>query len=179
MDTEAWLALIIGCVVIAAIILVFFELVGRAIGRIARRAGARKPTVRSILETARILGIVLAALSVVTYAGLASVLAVLTVSGIAALAISLALQSTLSNMVAGVLLLRDRSIRYGDVITYSGIKGRVIRVALRNTWIVTDAGVVAIISNGNLNNGPLINHTASPGFLRDFDEPAPPSPPPG
>ena len=135
--------------------------------------GTRRPTTRAILETSRILGVGIAVLGVVTYAGLAPVLTVLTISGLIGLVISLALQATLSNVVSGILLLGDRLIRYDDVVTYGAIHGRVIRVALRSTWIATDAGPIAVIGNTNLLNGPLINHTASPQFVARYRDPPP------
>lgn len=160
--------LIVGSIVIAVAIFFVFEGLGRLIGRFARRAGARRSTVRTIQEIARVLGIGLAVFGIVAYTGLASVLAILTISGVIGLFVSLSLQATLSNVVAGILLLNDRAIAVGDLITYAGIRGRVARIALRNTWVLTDAGDVVLIGNSSLNSGPLVNHTRSPEFAREY-----------
>ncbi len=173
MDAEQLAELVGGSAAIVTVCVGFFEGIGRALGRVARRAGARRPTTRAILETARILGVGIAAIGVVTYTGLASVLTVLTLSGLIGLVLSLALQATLSNVVSGILLLSDRLIRFDDEVTYGAIHGRVIRVALRSTWIATDAGAIAVGGNTNLLNGPLINHTASPQFAARFHDPPP------
>lgn len=162
--------LIVGSAIIVAVSLLVFEGLGRLVGRVARRAGARTSTVRTIHEVARVLGAGIAAFGVVTYTGLASIFTILTISGVLGLVVSLALQTTLSNIISGVLLLRDQLVSHGDVITFSGVKGRVIRVALRNTWILTESGQVAVIGNSNLANGPLINHTASPQLARRYQE---------
>lgn len=170
MDDVQIAELVIGSVAIAVVVFLFFEVGGRLIAGAARRAGSRKSTERTIREVARVLGVCFAAFGVVAYTGLASVLAVLTISGIIGLVVSLSLQATFSNVVAGILLLRDGAISHGDVITYGSVRGTVIRVALRNTWVLTDSGDVAVIGNSSLNNGPLINHTASPTFAQRYRE---------
>ena len=94
----------------------------------------------------------------------------LTISGLVTLAVSLALQNTLSNMIAGILLFQDNTLRIGDLIQYSGIRGRVVRVWLRTTWVQTDDGNIAIISNSTLSAGPWINFTATERLTRKLDD---------
>ena len=92
--------------------------------------------------------------------GLGSIFSFLTLSGIVGLAISLALQNTLSNIISGILILSDGVLRLHDSVEYSGVKGRVVKIGLRATWVKTDSGDIAIISNNYLANGPLVNFTA-------------------
>jgi small-conductance mechanosensitive channel len=40
------------------------------------------------------------------------------------------------------------------------VKGKVVKIGLRATWVRTDNGDIAIISNNYLANGPLVNFTA-------------------
>lgn len=81
-------------------------------------------------------------------------------SGIVGLAISLALQNTLTNIISGILILSDGVLRLHDSVEYSGVRGRVVKIGLRATWVKTDSGDIAIISNNYLANGPLVNFTA-------------------
>jgi small conductance mechanosensitive channel len=92
--------------------------------------------------------------------GIASEFQALTVTGLAGLTISLALQTTLSNIIAGVLLFSDKTLRLNDVISYGGIKGTIVRVGLRLTLIRTQEGNIAIIGNSTLMSGPFINYSA-------------------
>ena len=55
-----------------------------------------------------------------------------------------------------------------DVIEYNGIKGKVVRIALRNTWIMPDSGNIVMVSNSSLSNGPLTNHTATERLSKKF-----------
>lgn len=145
------------------------EGLSRLLQAFASRAGARKLTLNAIRDGLRIIWGLLAASTVAAVTGIASEFTVLTVTGIAGLVLSLSLQSVFSNIIAGFFLLRDRALRVGDVIEFGGVKGRVARVALRNTWVVTEAGTVAIIGNSALMGGPLINHSAAPRLRADLE----------
>ena len=127
---------------------------------LARRAGASRDVIRDIRDGIRIAWIVIAVAAALIVTGIASEFQALTVTGLAGLAISLALQTTLSNILAGVLLFSDKTLRLHDVISYGEIKGTVIRVGLRSTWIRTQEGNIAIIGNSTLMNGPFINYTS-------------------
>lgn len=136
------------------------ELFRRGLTALAKRAGASQDVIRDIRDGVRIAWIVIAVAVVLIVTGIASEFQALTVTGLAGLAISLALQTTLSNILAGVLLFSDKTLRLHDVISYGEIKGTVIRVGLRSTWMRTQEGNIAIIGNSTLMNGPFINYTA-------------------
>ncbi|HEX9612047.1 MAG TPA: mechanosensitive ion channel domain-containing protein [Candidatus Bathyarchaeia archaeon] len=136
------------------------EILIKLISGVARRAGASTDLIRTIREVLSILWIVLAAALILSIAGIASLFSFLTLSGIVGLAVSLALQNTLSNIISGILLLSDGSLRLHDSVVYSGLKGEVVRLGLRSTWIRTESGDIAIISNTYLQAGPFINHSA-------------------
>ncbi|MDA4118901.1 MAG: mechanosensitive ion channel family protein, partial [Thaumarchaeota archaeon] len=89
-------------------------------------------------------------------------------SGVMAVAISLALQTTLSNVISGILLFNDGVIRLDDTIEYSSTRGTVVRVGLRNTWIKTEEGTIAVVSNSSLSSGPLVNRSATERLNRKY-----------
>lgn len=133
----------------------------RLVQRVGKRAGLKPATLLAIRDAGRVLWVLLAVLGVAYYTNLASALAVLVVSTVGALTVSLALQATLSNVISGLLLLRDGTLRLGDLVEYSGVRGKVVRITLRASWIRTDTGALAVVGNTQLLNGPLINHTAT------------------
>jgi len=147
-------------ITVVALWAIIGEFTRRGLTAIARRAGASKPLIRSIRDGIRIVWIVIAVAAVFIVTGIASEFQALTLTGLAGLTISLALQTTLSNIIAGVLLFSDKTLRLNDVISYSGIKGTVVRVGLRSTLIRTEEGNIAIIGNSTLLNGPFTNYTA-------------------
>ncbi|MDG7010920.1 MAG: mechanosensitive ion channel [Nitrososphaerota archaeon] len=137
----------------------------RLVTSIAARAGAHKGVVHTTRQWLSVL-IIIGTLAGVAYlTGLSTDITTLTISGIAGLAVSLALQNTLSNIIAGVLLLNDGVIRLGDDIQYGGpggVRGEVVKLSLRTTWLRTQDGVITVIGNGNLSAGPILNYSARP-----------------
>ncbi len=97
-----------------------------------------------------------------------SFLSALTVSAVAGVAVTLALQTTLQNILAGFILIRQRFLHIGDSIQFSGIKGTVVSIGLVEVVVRTDAGALAMISNSNLLSGPLVNITASQRLTGDY-----------
>jgi small-conductance mechanosensitive channel len=59
------------------------------------------------------------------------------------------------------LLLQENVLRLGDVIQFSGVKGEVIKLGFRSTWLRTSEGEIVIVSNKSLSDGPFINYTAT------------------
>jgi small conductance mechanosensitive channel len=86
----------------------------------------------------------------------ASVLAAL---GAAGLAIGLALQGTLSNIAAGIMLLWLRPFRAGDYIETPAVSGAVTEIGLFATEFETFDGVFRFVPNALLWNQPLVNYT--------------------
>ena len=152
---------IVGVVIGAAIIgTVFLSLVTT----ISNKAGASKAVTNSVRQWLGVLIVVFVIAAVAYLTGVSSEITTLTISGIAGLTISLALQNTISNVIAGVLLLNDGIIRLGDDIQYGGpggVRGEIVKLSLRTTWIRTGQGVITIIGNSNLSAGPIINHSAT------------------
>src|SRR5580698_8150882 len=101
----SWVPQAIAIIVAAAVI---GELLGWAVRSLLRRSGTKPTTVRAARETMRAAWALVAVFGVLSAARVTSVLTVLTVSGILGLVISLALQTTLSNMVSGIMLLRNQ-----------------------------------------------------------------------
>jgi small-conductance mechanosensitive channel len=105
--------------------------------------------------TVRVL-VLFAALSEVGVAT-ASVLAVL---GAAGLAIGLALQGTLQNIAAGIMLLMLRPFRAGDVIEGTGATAGIVReVGLFTTRIERSDGNAVFVPNSQIWSNPVINYS--------------------
>jgi len=98
------------------------------------------------------------------------------VIGAASLAIGLALQGTLSNLAAGVMLLIFRPFRIGNAVTIGGNTGTVKALSLFWTEIVTDANVQIIIPNGSVWGQPIKNMStyAAPIATAELRLPIPP-----
>lgn len=82
---------------------------------------------------------------------------VVAILGAAGLAIGLALQGTLSNLAAGVMLLLFRPFKVGDGVEGGGLAGTVKDVSLFHTHLVTGDNIQVIAPNSVLWNAALRN----------------------
>lgn len=129
--------------------------VDKALGRARNIDGTLKPILSSLVYYTII---VLVIAAVLTKVGVetASILAAL---GAAGLAIGLALQGTLSNIAAGVMLLWLRPLKMGEAIDAQGIIGTVEDVGLFVTRMKRPDGVFLSVPNAQLWNKPIVNFT--------------------
>lgn len=82
------------------------------------------------------------------------------VLGAAGFAIGLALQGSLANFAAGVLILVFRPFRSGDFIEGAGISGIVEEVHVFTTRLRTGDNKSIVIPNGQLTSGTITNYSA-------------------
>ena len=140
----------------------------RIVRRIAARSAHVNATVEPILGTVVRYGILvlfviagLAQLGVQT----ASLLAVL---GAAGLAIGLALQGTLQNIAAGIMLVYLRPFDVGDYIETPTVSGTVREIGLFVTHLDTGDGLFFFAPNSEIWNKPLKNHSRNPRRLMNI-----------
>ena len=80
--------------------------------------------------------------------------------GAAGLAIGLALQGSLSNFAGGVLIMIFKPFKIGDFIEAQGVMGTVKEIQIFTTQLQTPGNKLAIVPNGSLSNGNIINYSA-------------------
>lgn len=80
-----------------------------------------------------------------------------TLIGVVTVALSLALQDILKNVVAGVYLLIERPFVIGDQITVATYTGIVEDIQIRVTWLRTPDGQLALVPNATLFMSPVVN----------------------
>ena len=87
---------------------------------------------------------------------------VLAVIGAIGLAVALALQGTLSNMAAGIMLLWLRPFNIGDYIDAEGTAGTILEVGLFGTRLQTYDGIFVFAPNSKLWNARIVNYSRQP-----------------
>ena len=142
-------------------------IVGRiAIGFIVRgiRIAMRKNDIEKTLETFICNLIRWALMVVVIIAAIAQVgiqtTSFIAVFGAAGLAIGLALQGSLSNFAAGVLIVLFRPYRVGDWIEAAGISGSVEQVQILTTVLTTGDNKQVIVPNSQIMDSIITNYSA-------------------
>jgi len=81
--------------------------------------------------------------------------------GVGGLALSLAAQDTLSNVISGIMIMLDQPFRVGDRIEISrlGTWGDVVDIGLRSTRIRTRDNRMVIVPNNSISTDQIVNYT--------------------
>jgi small conductance mechanosensitive channel len=95
----------------------------------------------------------------------ASIVAVLATAG---LAVGLALQGTLSNVAAGMMLLFIRPLRAGEYVSAGGNSGTVTEVGLFVTILTTFDGIYVAVPNSQLWGTAITNYSRLPTRMINF-----------
>jgi small conductance mechanosensitive channel len=120
------------------------------------------PMLRSFFGSlARYLVLTITVLAVLSEFGIQTT-SLVAVLGAAGLAVGLALQGTLSNLAAGVMLLIFRPFRIGHKVQVGGSVGTVQELTLFWTELVTDDKVQVIVPNSGVWGQPLRNYSIYP-----------------
>lgn len=142
---------------------------GRVVRRLADSAMARGGTdvqVKTLLHNVTtIVTYVAALLSGLVVAGV-NIAVMLTAAGVSTVAIGLAFQDILRNVLAGIWLLLEHPFRLGDNITVQDQSGLVQDITLRTTTLKTYDGRLAVVPNLTVFSTTVVN--ASSFQLRQF-----------
>ena len=84
---------------------------------------------------------------------------IIAVLGAAGLAIGLALQGTLSNVAAGVMLLLLRPFRVGDYVDAGSVSGTIKEIGLFSTELTTPQGICILAPNAGLWGSAITNYS--------------------
>ena len=88
--------------------------------------------------------------------------------GAAGLAIGLALQGSLANLAAGLLLIIFRPFKQGDFIGAAGVEGTVQEVQILSTTLHTVNNLRLIVPNSKITDGIITNYSVTPTRRVDF-----------
>ncbi|MGN6572694.1 MAG: mechanosensitive ion channel family protein [Pseudolabrys sp.] len=159
----AWAALELPRILGAVLLLMagwwFSSRAQRATAALLTRQTRIDPTLRGLLSSLVHYGILI--LVIVAALGEIGVetTSILAALGAAGLAIGLALQGTLSNIAAGLMLIWLRPFRVGDYVETASFAGTVHEVGLFATELHSTEGVFQFVPNSELWNKRIVNYT--------------------
>ena len=67
------------------------------------------------------------------------------------------LQNIINNFVSGIIILAERPISIGDRIEVAGVAGRVTKIQLRSTTVVTNDNITMIVPNADFISNTVTN----------------------
>lgn len=129
----------------------------KALGRV--RGFRHDPTVLSFaVQVVRVIVLIIGLIAVLQRLGVQTT-SIIAVLGAASLAVGLALQGTLSNVAAGVMLLVLRPYRVGEVIDLNGVAGTVQRLDLFTTTLTNANNHRITVPNSKVLSDVIVNLT--------------------
>lgn len=82
--------------------------------------------------------------------------------GIGGLAVALAAQDTVKNIIGGLIVFMDKPFRMGDIVKVKDVEGTVVYTGIRSTRIRTGAGRLVTIPNAQFTDSAIENITVEP-----------------
>ncbi|MBM4014676.1 MAG: mechanosensitive ion channel [Planctomycetes bacterium] len=157
----AWAGKVLAVLMVMAVAWFLAGWMRRAIGRVLDRPYVDRTLSRFLGNLSRWVVLIVALVGCLGVFGF-NITSVATVLGAAGLAVGLALQGSLSNLAAGVMLLLLRPFKVGDVVSVGGQLGRVDDVDLFQTKVDTGDNRRLILPNASVFSGVIENLTHHP-----------------
>ncbi|MFA0503097.1 small-conductance mechanosensitive channel MscS [Vibrio sp. 10N.222.54.B12] len=152
-----------GVNIISALIILFIgNLIVKAVASSVSKVLQKKKMDRAVVEfvhgLVRYLLFVIVLIAALGRLGVqtASVVAVI---GAAGLAVGLALQGSLSNFAAGVLIVAFRPFKSGDYVEIGGVAGSVDSIQIFQTVLTTPDNKMVVVPNGSVIGSPITNYS--------------------
>ncbi|MEC6908835.1 small-conductance mechanosensitive channel MscS [Photobacterium piscicola] len=149
--------------IVSALLILFIgniivKLIAGSIAKILRKKDMDNAVVEFIHGLVRYVLFVIVLIAALSRIGVqtASVVAVI---GAAGLAIGLALQGSLSNFAAGVLIVGFRPFKSGDYVEVAGVAGAVESIQIFSTELRTPDNKTVIVPNAHIIGNPITNYS--------------------
>ena len=150
---------IIGAIVIILLGFTISGILKRRIQRLAEKHARLDDTLFNFLSNLAGYGVLaFTALFVLNTFGVQTT-SIVAVIGAAGLAVGLALQGTLSNIAAGVMIILFRPLKIGDFVEIDGVMGTVKDIALNYTELADMGNVKVIVPNSEVWGNTIHNYS--------------------
>ncbi len=152
-----------GVNIISALLILFIgniivKAVAGSISKVLEKKNMDKAVVEFVHGLVRYLLFIIVLIAALGRVGVqtASVVAVI---GAAGLAVGLALQGSLSNFAAGVLIVAFRPFKSGDYVEVGGVAGSVEAIQIFQTVLKTPDNKMVVVPNSGVIGGPITNYS--------------------
>ena len=156
-DERGWV-LIVRAVIVILIGLLLIKVIMTVSRKIMNRSRLRGLAGNFLLAILKSLLVFVYLIVIMRVLGIdtSSMIALLAAGG---LALSLALQSTLSNFASGMILVSNHPFKEGDFIDAAGVSGTVEKITLFSTKLKTPDNKVVTLPNSSVAGGNIVNYS--------------------
>ena len=156
-------------------LLIFGIIVNRFYGHVVMRMGKRRMWSERTIQLVHAVGkypfLIIVAMIILSVVGI-NTRSLALVAGALSIGIGFGMQTMVNNLVSGIILLFDKSIRPGDFISLGehtqsgGFQGNVVQMNIRATVLRTNDNINIIIPNADLMASKVVNWTYSDDKIR-------------
>lgn len=152
-----------GVNIVSAILILFIgniivKMVAGSVAKVLHKKEMDKAVVEFIHGLVRYVLFVIVLIAALSRIGVETT-SVVAVIGAAGLAIGLALQGSLSNFAAGVLIVGFRPFKSGDYVEVAGVAGSVEAIQIFQTVLKTPDNKMVVVPNGAIIGGSIVNYS--------------------
>ncbi|MEI8631940.1 mechanosensitive ion channel [Vibrio sp. PP-XX7] len=146
---------------------IFVKVIAGSVAKVLHKKKMDSAVIEFIHGLVRYLLLVIIFIAALSRIGVqtASVVAVI---GAAGLAVGLALQGSLSNFAAGILIVAFRPFKSGDYVEVAGVAGSVESIQIFQTVLKTPDNKMIIVPNSSVIGGAITNYSQHPTRRIDF-----------
>ncbi|WP_261874813.1 small-conductance mechanosensitive channel MscS [Vibrio rarus] len=149
--------------IITAVLILFIgniitKMIANSVSKVLKKRDLDKAVIDFVHAMVRYLLFVIVLIAALGRLGVqtASVVAII---GAAGLAVGLALQGSLSNFAAGVLIVAFRPFKSGDYVEIGGVAGSVDSIQIFQTVLTSPDNKMVIVPNGSVIGSPIVNYS--------------------
>lgn len=143
-------------VIIAIVGFIAVKLIVSFAGKILKKANVEITVKTFLISVIKVILYLILLVAILSQLGI-NVTSIVAAVGAAALTAGLALQSTLTNIASGIIILINKPFLVGDVLLFDGNEGTVESIKIFSTKIHTFDNKTVIIPNSRLTNNDVIN----------------------
>jgi len=154
-----WGVKVVGAIAVLVIGRIVAGMIRRGVRRGLERAGVETTLLPFLSGLVYYVALAVVVIAVLNLFGVETT-SLVAILGAASLAIGLALQGTLSNFSAGVMLLVFGPFKEGDRVEVAGTEGTVVKVEVFNTVLKTPDNVRVIVPNSQIYGTTIKNYNA-------------------
>ena len=137
----------------------FIRIITGMIIRAGRRAGTDETLLGFLRHAVHLLLLVVVCIAALSCLGVdtTSLSAILAAAGFA---VGMAMQGSLGNIAAGVMLVVFKPFRVGDYVELGGVGGTVVEIQMFSTVLVTPDNVRVVVPNASITGAAISNYSA-------------------
>lgn len=156
-DERGWVKLLI-CLAVIVVGLILIKIILVILRKIINKGKFKGIAGNFIITIVKIILIFIYLIAILRVLGIdtSSFVALFTVG---TLAISLAIQSVISNFASGIVLVTNHPFKEGDLVEIAGITGTVEKITLFSTKLKTPDNKVVSVPNSSVAGGNIVNYS--------------------